>query len=421
MNLLKLSTKKNVIIPNEGVNIQMSRHKKQLVATIVTALLVVGTISLVLLSSEPRVMTTSSTTPSQSTCTISLCSGATTSGLSSVTGLHTKVSSGGLELRIDLNATTIVSGGSFAANIALFNPLNDNLSVIPKYPDAANFNNSTIQMWDNYDFLCGGAGPIPYLVSFALLEGHFSAGNISQAPAPLQLAAPVQLPCLSALPPENVVFLPNSSIASFSWPSVPYENEQSATLNVTTVSCIAVPSRSSQCHGGLGLFGYWNTSGPLGFGNNEKYFNYFTPGEYTLAAEDLWNQIAFAYVHVIPGPSPAAAVSAAESPFSNPGEPVIGMTLANFGDIPITSLTATLRFVPPPNSPAGSVSYPFAFNVNSSSPLLPGQTIQDIRTLIGPLFDLGVSYPLTITGTLRNGTEFTYTQQVQFTNSVPVW
>jgi hypothetical protein len=200
--LLKLSTKKNVIIPNEGVNIQMSRHKKQLVATIVTTLLVVGTISLVLLSSEPRVMTTSSTTPSQSTCTISLCSGATTSGLSSVTGLHTKVSSGGLELRIDLNATTIVSGGSFAANIILFNPLNDNLSVIPKYPDAANFNNSTIQMWDNYDFLCGGAGPIQYLVSFALLEGHFSAGNISQAPAPLQLAAPVQLPCLSTLPPR---------------------------------------------------------------------------------------------------------------------------------------------------------------------------------------------------------------------------
>jgi hypothetical protein len=61
------------------------------------------------------------------------------------------------------------------------------------------------------------------------------------------------------------------------------------------------------------------------------------------------------------------------------------------------------------------------FNVNSSSPLVPGQTLEDVQTLHGDLFDIGVSYPLTISGTLANGSTFTYTQQIQFVNTVPSW
>jgi hypothetical protein len=78
-------------------------------------------------------------------------------------------------------------------------------------------------------------------------------------------------------------------------------------------------------------------------------------------------------------------------------------------------LNATLRFVASPNS----ASYPFTFSVNSSDPLLPGQPVQDIRTFQGNPFDIGVSYPLTISGTLADGAEFAYTQQIQFVNSVP--
>jgi hypothetical protein len=389
----------------------------------VTILVVVGAISLVLLSSGQRLTTTSSTTPSESTCTISSCYGSTSSGFSSVTAFHSTVSSGGLELRIYLSATTIASGGGLAANITLFNPLNENLSLIPRYPA-----NSIMELWDNYDFVCGADGdPLSDFAGFAVLKGHFSADNISQAPAPLQLAAtPGPLACggvSSIFSPEKVVFLPGSNRVLMYEGSYPAESE-SVTLNATTESCAVLPGGSSQCHGNTGLFGYWNTSGLAGSDNsatNSKYFNYFAPGEYTLAVEDIWNQTGYAYFHVIPGPNPASVVSGMESPFSNPGEPVIGITLANFGDIPITSLNAILPFVPLPNSPAGSGSYSFAFNVNSSSPLLPGQTIQETRTFVGPSFDIGVSYPLTITGMLGNGTEFAYTQQVQFVNSVPVW
>jgi hypothetical protein len=88
----------------------------------------------------------------------------------------------------------------------------------------------------------------------------------------------------------------------------------------------------------------------------------------------------------------------------NPGGPVVSVELENVGDIPITSLNATL-----PSVPGGPhVPYSFVFNVNSSNPLLPGQSIQETRTLIGASIDSSVEYPLTISGTLMHGTEFSY-------------
>lgn len=322
------------------------------------------------------------------------------------------VSSTGLELRIDLNSTRIQSGGNLGANVTLFNTLSSSLSMGLSSPP--NFSS-----WDNHDFVCGASGVLG-MASFALLTGHFSAENISQAPAPLQLAALADLPCLSLIPSagEQVTFSPHSSEVM-----VPGAGSVQATLNVTTVSCIALPRGSSQCHGNVGLFGYWIAGTgaiccPSG-SDNSQYFRYFTPGAYTLVAEDLLDQTVYAYFRVIQGPSPAA-VSAEESPFSNPGAPVIGLTLANFDDVPIVSLNATLRFVPS-NSSGSSASYPFAFGVNSSSPLSPGQTVEDVEALQGGLFDTGVSYPLTMSGTLANGTEFAYTQQIQFVNSVPSW
>jgi hypothetical protein len=247
-----------------------------------------------------------------------------------------------------------------------------------------------------------------------------SAGNISQAPAPPQLAALADLPCLSAIfsNDELVTFRPDSSEVQ-----IPGAMPEQAALNVTTMSCIALPRGSSQCHGNVGLFRYWIAGTgaiccPSG-SDNSQCFRYFTPDAYTLVAEDLWNQTAYAYFRVAQGPSPAA-VSVEESPFSDSGMAVIGLTLANFANVPISSLNATLRFIPSSGS-ASSASHPFAFGVNSSSPLSPGQTVEDVETLHGDSFDIGVSYPLTISGAYTNGTDFTYTQQVQFVNSVPSW
>jgi hypothetical protein len=404
-------------------------------AGIILALLVAASLGIgyLAVNSGGQAATSTSTSSQQTPISTSVVGNPTTSATAAST-----TSSSGLELRIGLNATTIEPGKTLGANVTLFNTLDQNLSLLPHYP--ADFNKSTIQSWDNHDFPCGESGSPSYLASFALLFGHFSVVNISRS-LPLQVAAwPAQLLCNGPVLPDMVVFLPNSSFA-FMYSGTNLEDKTSITLHPTTESCNALPvgssqchkgtesclpSGSPQCHKGTGLFGYWSlttnsTCCPAPTATNSLYFRYFTPGEYTLAAEDIWNDTVFAYFRVAQGPSPSLAVSAQESPFSNPRAPVIGITLANFGDVSITSLGAVLQFVPPPNSPASSTSYQFAFVVNPTEPLLPGQTVQDVRTLQGDLFDIGVNYPLTISGTLANGTAFTYTQQVQFVNSVPSW
>jgi hypothetical protein len=64
-------------------------------------------------------------------------------------------------------------------------------------------------------------------------------------------------------------------------------------------------SGQTQCPvAGTSLFGYWNATGPvlgLNIANattSSQYFHYFSPGQYTLVAEDMWGQSAFAYFQV---------------------------------------------------------------------------------------------------------------------------
>lgn len=370
------------------------------------ALLVAASLGIGYLAENPGRQTAASTSTSQqTTVSTSVEESSTTSSAAIST-----VSSSGLELRVDLNATAMEPGQTLGANVTLFNTLNESLSL----PLSAQANlTSQIAAWNNDDFACGIGGLASYVSGFALFRGHVSADNLSLAPDPLQLATVVQL-CdvyLAFTQDESIVFLPHSESASIptSYPIV-----SPITLNVTS-SC-------SHCYQASGLSGYWNRTSYTCCdmnANAPNLFRYFTPGEYTLAAEDLWGDRVFAYFQVTQGPSPSLAVAAQESPFSNEGHPIIGITLADFADVPITSLDATLRFVASPNAPSNSTSYPFAFGVNSSDPLLPGQYVKDIRTLQGNLFDIGVSYPLTISGTLANGTTFSYTQQIQFVNSVP--
>jgi hypothetical protein len=383
---------------------------RRAVAVVVLALLVGAGLAIGDLAFNPDLHTATSRSTAQQTLA------STTEGeiISTTSGTATSTtSSSGLELRIALNATTIKSGSTLAANVTLSNTLNDSLML----PFPTNSTNS-LQDWENHDFICANGGTASNLVGFALFKGHFAAGNISEAPAPLQLAAQADLPCayLMIEQGELITFLPDSDSVSIPG-TLP---RQPATLNVTTYSCIALPLGSSQCHNNAGLFGYWSTSDviccPAG-SNASSMFRYFTPGEFTLVAEDVWGQSVTTHFRVVEGPSPSEAVSAQESPFSNPGFPVIGLTLANFAGTPITSLNATLVFY----APEGAISYPFAFGVNSSDPLLPGQTAHEVKTLHGDSFDIGGTYPLRISETFANGTTFAYEQEVSFRNSVPAW
>lgn len=368
-------------------------------AGVILALLVAASLGAGYLAENPSQHATASKTPTSRQASSSTLESSTTSS----TAVST-VSSSGLELKVELNATAIEPGQTLAANVTLFNTLDENLSL----PTSAQANlTSQITAWNNDDFVCGIGGLASGVAGFALFRGHVSGENLSLAPDPLQLAEVLLVPC-NALPlGDSIVFQPHSENASI---SPHYSYVYPFSLNVTTSP-------------GSGLFGYWNRTSYAccaGNANAPDLFRYFTPGGYTIAAEDIWGDRLFAYFLVTQGPSPSLAVSAQESPFSSEEHPIIGITLANLGNVPISSLNATLRYATSPNAaPLTSTSYEFTFNVNSSNPLLPGQDVQDVRTLQGNLFDISVGYPLTISGTLANGTEFAYTQQIQFVNSVP--
>ncbi len=330
------------------------------------------------------------------------------------------VSSSGLELRIDLNTTAMEPGQTLTAIVSLRNTLNDSLSL-PLAP--GDLGGGSISSWENYDFICGNGGFASYLVGFAVLEGRFSGDNLSQAPAPLQVAAQADLPCAYMVLSHGVTinFSPGSDNAYIPGTDL---SQQPIALNITTYACIAV-SAEGLCRSGTGLYGYWSTSGAIccpASSNAADLFRFFTPGDYTIVAEDVWDQEVFAHFRVVPATSLAGAVSAQESPFSAANSPIVALTVADFSSLPIVSLNASLTFEPPSENPGGiPITYPYTFMVNSSIPLEPGQAVQETRTLNGPLFDLGVEYPLTIAGTLSNGKTFTYTEQVHFTNSVPSW
>ena len=79
------------------------------------------------------------------------------------------VAPSGLELRVELDATTMEPGRTLAANVTLFNTLDENLSL----PFSAPGNlTSQIAAWNDDDFLCGIGGLASYVAGFALFRGH---------------------------------------------------------------------------------------------------------------------------------------------------------------------------------------------------------------------------------------------------------
>jgi len=394
--------------------------------TLVVAVLVIMVIalggSLFLLSSRQATSTTSipssSTSNSTSSSTPSSAKTGSTTVVSSSASTSTEeqqptsysiTAPPGLELQVKLNATSIQTGSALSAQIILFNPLNENLSVASEYSS-----NSTIAAWDGYDFICNGYGEAWTLAGYALFQGHYSSDNISSAGEPMTLSPPVEPPCVTFSTPDQFVFLPNSSNATAYLPSdfnQPPSMER-LVMNATTEYCT-----STSCPLGSSLFGYWSApvQGALESGQatiGSTYLHFFPPGQYTLVVEDQWGQAIYAHFQVTSASARPVDVVSVTGPIPpyNPGGPVVSITLKNTGDAPIASLNAGLQL---PNAGGTSTPYTFVFNVNSSDPLLPGQSITQTRTLINAGFDSSVEYPLTISGALTNGTQFSYTVQVQ--------
>jgi hypothetical protein len=213
------------------------------------------------------------------------------------------VSSSGLRLQVTLNSTEIHYNEGLKAQVALVNTLPMNLTLTPRYSS-----NSTISGWEADDFLCGNS---PYwgewaLEGYALFYGHVSAANLSSVGSPLVLTPPIAIPCVSWPGPSTVVMLPSSSmaVAQFNLSSLRPELRQTV-VNASTGSCALNTQGGTVCGNLQGaLFGYWDSLAPYldtrNANTSSPYFHLFPPGKYTLVAEDLWNQTAFAYFQVVP-------------------------------------------------------------------------------------------------------------------------
>ncbi len=242
----------------------------------------------------------------------------------------------GLQLQIDLNASEVPQGGALQAHVLLINTLSESVLLHPDF--AANPN---IDSWNWDDYLCG-MSPVEHTFGFALFQGHYTAANLSQAGSPITLAPPVAIPCPNSAYGEsyiqNVEFAPNSDMTTFSANSSSSADFKPQTirmqLNATTGMCTMLPYQYTETNtvGGVvtattgtayslscgsngvdSLTGYWdsladcrsqpspvaNGTGTQGLGTlYGNCFHAFTAGPYTIVAEDLWNQTAFAYFDV---------------------------------------------------------------------------------------------------------------------------
>jgi hypothetical protein len=167
--------------------------------------------------------------------------------------------------------------------------------------------------------------------------------------------------------------------------------------------------------------GYW-TGSPTATLTN------FDTGDYTVVGGDEWGTIVIVHFTVsktamITTTSPTTVsttattqnqqpieVVTASGPLQpyNPGGPTVEITLKNISAEPVVSLTAIFTNLGPRD-----VNFDFAVSI--TNPLLPGSSISDSLTLIGPGFNISanVSYPLTIEGKLQSGVTFSYTMPVE--------
>jgi len=241
--------------------------------------------------------TSSSSSTSSSVASSTTGTGSTSSRPTGASFLNLTVTSrSGLELNLDLNSTLIGQGGAVGAQVYLINTLDTNLSLTP---DSAN--STTIRDWASYDHFCDGYGQIPEL-GYALFQGDYAQGNLSQAGSPMRLAPFVELPCAMWTNPTSVTFFPHNDTAEVYGTGGATGEVVSMMVPVTSESCYPNSLGGTVCGSSTaGLYGYWSTSAPLTMqqaSTASPYFMRFSPGWYTLVAEDVWGQVLVAHFEV---------------------------------------------------------------------------------------------------------------------------
>jgi len=260
------------LLSDEGSTVKPRTYAKY--AAVILATMIATATAVIVLSS----------TPSGTTRTIVVTS------TSTVTKTSTDYADLGslLQLHVELNASSIRSGQAIRVEATLLNSFLVRLSALPPAPP-----DSIITAWNSYDFVCSQS-PIWSLLGYALFEGHYVAGNLSAAVAPLRLAPLVGVPCIQKSSPYLLIFSPNGTDALVYYPSQGGEGQPASEqigLAAATEWC-----NQTSCPIGNSLLGYWNMSslqGPTSPDNatlTSEYFHYFPPSEYTLVVEAAWGQ-----------------------------------------------------------------------------------------------------------------------------------
>jgi hypothetical protein len=186
------------------------------------------------------------------------------------------VSSVGLGLNLSVSSAIIGYGDTIYANASLFNTLDSNLTL-DLSPSAL----VPLNDWAKHtSFVCGSNWP----VQMAVFDGYYTDVNISSAGEPLQLGGgdSVDISCVGVLPPNRVVFLPDSGAAYGLFDSNPAMNSSEPdSLSLGHWLCVGEDG-SFSCVPEEGASGYYTSNG----------FLLFHYGVYTIAAMDAWGDVA---------------------------------------------------------------------------------------------------------------------------------
>jgi len=301
-------------------------------------------------------------------------------------------SSNGLSLELSLDSQTYKPDDTINMAITENNTLSktNNIPVMDK--------------WQIAGLSVGICGTFFYPFGIAVLQGDYDADNLSIA-KPLTLDNPNMI-VQGCLPPViNITaydFEPSSDIATL---------EGNAIGSGTIEMSAEVPASS-----------YW-----VG-GFSKAVQQNFEPGIYTVVGGDEWGNLVVLHFTVTnttttttttinntsqQNQEPIEVISVLDADETGgtviPGGPNIEITLENDVSEPIISLAVVLV------ENVEFSSWNYTFDVSSSLPLLPNKTVSATQRLIGggfggnPPYGGVVPYSLTISGSLQDGSTFSFT------------
>jgi hypothetical protein len=220
---------------------------------------IVGAAAANLLVQPTQTGTQSSTsTTGTSTQTASTTTTATTTITTTVattTTTHPPPSTG-LQLRLALNATTLVSGLTIGIDVSDYNPL------------PARLNLSMGDSWPVQGLATGGCPSLYYPFGIMMFQGVYTISNVSQG-KPLGIFLQVACPMMVILITEY--------------------DFQPVSVNATLLPSNGIFPMATE----IPAAGTYGTPGVA------KQLTPFSPGTYTVVAGDEWGDIAFAYFTVV--------------------------------------------------------------------------------------------------------------------------